>query len=607
MPRLTLKWAFGFPDASVAWSQPTVAGGRVFVGSQNGTVYALDARTGCIRWTFAARGGVRTAIAIGPDGAIGASRRVVYFGDTAANVYALDAETGRELWVRKADDHPLARVTGSPTLHDGRLYVGVSSYEEAQGADPQYGCCTFRGSVSALDAGTGAVVWKTLAHHRSAAAARHQHGRRAAVGTVGVGVWSAPTVDAARRRVYVATGNAYSGPPPASSNAVVALDLASGTVRWTRQVTPGDVYVSNCRPGNPNCPEVNGPDVDFGSPPMLTRTAAGRDLLVIGQKSGVGYALDPDHDGAIVWQYRAGRGGLLGGIEWGSAVDGERAYFAVSDVTHAAARRAARGHAGDRHGGVDRAAAARGVRRRPRLHRGAVGRAHGDSGRRVLGIVRRRAARLLDGDRRGALVVRLEPDLHGGQRRARDRRVDWRAGPGGGRRHGVRELRQGSRCWPTSRCRRAAPSTTRTFEVPTNFTEDRWMQAGEVRSGRPRPRPPHHRLREGAVAELASCGGERPADPGVRWHPEPAGWPVGTGGGGGLARRLTHRRQHAGELGGRRGRAGVWAGHGETDPRRLDAGPPGALHDQRHTRTRSVARGPGVREEPTWGRESGPA
>jgi len=327
VPRLTLKWAFGFPDASVAWSQPTVAAGRVFVGSQNGTVYALDARTGCIRWTYAARGGVRTAIAIGPA--------VVYFGDTAANVYGVDAETGRELWVRKADDHPLARVTGSPTLYDGRVYVGVSSYEESQGADPMYPCCTFRGSVSAFDAVTGAVVWRT--------SLIPDPPRRRGTSTAGVplwgpsgsAIWSAPTIDAGRRRLYVATGNAYSGPPVPSSNAVIALDLASGAIAWTRQVSPGDIYVSNCRAGNPNCPEVNGPDVDFGSPPMLTRTAAGRDLLVIGQKSGVGYALDPDKEGAIVWQYRAGQGGLLGGIEWGSAVDGERAYFAVSDVTSA--------------------------------------------------------------------------------------------------------------------------------------------------------------------------------------------------------------------------------------------------------------------------------
>ena len=332
VPRLTLKWAFGFPDSSVAWSQPTVAGGRVFVGSQNGTVYALDARTGCIRWTFEARGGVRTALAFGPAGATGPA--LVYFGDTAANVYALDAGTGRERWMRKADDHPLARVTGSPTLHEGRLYVGVSSYEEAQGADPQYGCCTFRGSVSALDAGTGTVIWKTPLITDPLQRRGTSTAGVPLWGPSGSGVWSAPTVDARRRWLYVATGNAYSAPAAATSNAVVALDLQIGTVRWVRQVTPGDVYVSNCRPGNPNCPDVPGPDLDFGSPPMLTRTSAGRELIVIGQKSGLGYALDPDNEGAIVWQYRAGRGGLLGGIEWGSAVDGERAYFAVSDVTH---------------------------------------------------------------------------------------------------------------------------------------------------------------------------------------------------------------------------------------------------------------------------------
>src|SRR4030095_7091547 len=145
LPRLKLKWAFGFPDASVAWSHPTVAGGRLFVGSQNGTVYSLDTKTGCIHWTFSAAGGVRTALAVAPAGA---SRLVVYFADTAANVYALDAETGRRLWVRRVDDHPSARITGSPTFFEGRLYVPVSSYEKSQGAAPQYPCATFRGSTS---------------------------------------------------------------------------------------------------------------------------------------------------------------------------------------------------------------------------------------------------------------------------------------------------------------------------------------------------------------------------------------------------------------------------------------------------------------------------
>jgi polyvinyl alcohol dehydrogenase (cytochrome) len=329
LSRLTLKWAFGFPDASSAWAQPTVASGRVFVGSQNGTVYSLDAASGCIRWTFSAGGGVRTAIAIGPHGAGAAA----YFGDTAATAYAVDAETGAKLWTRKVDEHPLARITGSPTLYDGRLYVPVSSYEESQGADPQYGCCTFRGNLVALDAMTGAILWKTyLVSDKPTPRGKSTAGVDL-WGPSGSSLWSAPTIDVKRGAVYVATGNTYSGPPQPSSDAVVALDLKTGAIRWMRQATPGDIYISGCRAGNPNCPATNGPDLDFGSPPMLATRADGRDVIVVGQKSGVGFALDPDKQGEILWQYRAADGGVLGGIEWGSAVDGTHAYFAVSDIT----------------------------------------------------------------------------------------------------------------------------------------------------------------------------------------------------------------------------------------------------------------------------------
>ena len=327
IPKLTLRWALGFPDASSAWAQPSVVSGVVYVGSQNGTVYAVSAHTGCIFWTFPAAGGVRTAITVADNG-------LVYFGDTAANAYALDARTGTRRWVRSIESHALARITGTPALHDGRLYVPTSSYEESQGADPQYGCCTFRGSITALDAATGAVIWKT---YTIAEEPQRRGTSTAGVplwGPSGAAIWSPPTVDTRRGLLYVATGNQYSGPAHPASNAIIALDLKTGAVRWSKQVTPNDIYLTGCRAGNPNCPEANGPDVDFGSPPMLTRTGAGRDLIVIGQKSGIAFALDPDKNGALVWEYRAGRGGVLGGIEWGSATDGERAYFAVSDITH---------------------------------------------------------------------------------------------------------------------------------------------------------------------------------------------------------------------------------------------------------------------------------
>ena len=326
VPRLSLKWAFGFPDATSAWSQPTVAGGRVFVGSQNGTVYSLDARSGCIYWSFTARSGVRTALAFGPHPS---ARHAVYFGDTGANVYALDAASGRELWSRQMDAHPLARITGSPTLYQGRLFVPVSSIEETAAAQAGYQCCTFRGSLNALDARDGAVLWRTFMVPEPQPSGKNAAGV-AVWGPAGVGIWSAPTIDAKRNLVYAATGNTYSAPAQPTADAIVALDPASGAIKWIKQFTAQDVF--GCRAGSPNCGEKAGPDFDIGTPAMLVTLPDNRDVLIVGQKSGMTFAIDPDKEGAILWQYRAGEGSIWGGVQWGAAVDGERAYFPVSDI-----------------------------------------------------------------------------------------------------------------------------------------------------------------------------------------------------------------------------------------------------------------------------------
>jgi polyvinyl alcohol dehydrogenase (cytochrome) len=332
VPRLRLKWAFGFPDTTSAWAQPTVAGGRLFVGSQNGTVYALDAARGCVVWSFAAHGAVRASISIGRRP--GPSRPAVftaYFTDQTGYVYAVDAATGRRLWERKVEEHPLVRLTGAPALYEDRLYVPTSSYEEG-GRPPGYACCTFRGSLVALDVRSGDVIWKTYTIAEEPHLLRAYADGTEIRGPAGAAIWSAPTVDVKRGAVYVGTGNTYSGAAQPTADAILAFDLKTGRLRWSRQMTTTTPDVFGCVPGDVNCGERPGPDFDFGASPVLATASDGRQLVVAGQKSGVVYALDPDKQGQQVWRYRAGGGSGLGGIQWGIATDGERVYVPVAEI-----------------------------------------------------------------------------------------------------------------------------------------------------------------------------------------------------------------------------------------------------------------------------------
>lgn len=332
IPSLQLKWSFGFPNGSSAYGQPAVAGGRVFVGSDNGFVYSLDAATGCVYWSFEANAGVRTAISIGPITTATGTRHAAYFGDLKANVFAIDAETGEPIWTHRVDSHPFARVTGAPTLADGRLYVPVSSFEEGSGSNDNYECCTFRGSVAAYDAASGKQLWQTFMIDPPKPTRKNKTGTQLYAPS-GNAIWSAPTIDLKRRVVYVATGNEYSGDGGPNSDAVIALDLESGKIQWSSQVTPKDVYIVGCTPQKENCPEgEDGPDFDFGNSAILRDLPGGKSIIVIGQKSGVVWALDPDAKGKIVWQRRVGRGSALGGLEWGSAADSAIGYFPVSDL-----------------------------------------------------------------------------------------------------------------------------------------------------------------------------------------------------------------------------------------------------------------------------------
>jgi polyvinyl alcohol dehydrogenase (cytochrome) len=326
VPRLKLRWAFGFDGDVSAFSQPTVLDGHLFVGSAAGVVHAIRADRGCLEWTFQANGPVRAAILAVPL----KGRHVLLFGDMTGWFYALQAETGQLIWKVHIDQHDSTRLTAAATAHEGVVYVPVSSWEESRASDPQYACCTFRGNVVALRISDGSQLWKTYLVGPSKETGRTASGVRS-FGPSGVGVWTTPTVDVKRRRLYVTTAGNYSVPATELSDAVVALDLDTGRMAWSKQFTPGDVFSGACPSKAPSCPDGPGPDFDFAASAILV-TRNGGDILLAGQKSGVVHAIDPDRPDVILWQTRVGKGGTSGGVQWGMAADGQQVYAAVSDM-----------------------------------------------------------------------------------------------------------------------------------------------------------------------------------------------------------------------------------------------------------------------------------
>ncbi|MCE3286311.1 MAG: dehydrogenase, partial [Steroidobacteraceae bacterium] len=332
VPRLKLKWAFAYPGAQRARSQPTLAMGAIYTGSQDGTVYALDAASGCVRWTFRATAEVRTPVVIEPwvDGKAPA-RPLVFFGDLVGRVYAVDALTGELRWKVKADDHPSATITGSPKYHAGTLYVPVSSLEEAS-ADPTYECCTFRGSVLALDPQTGQIRWQTHTIDEASKRVGTTRASTARFAPSGAPIWSALSVDEKRGVLYATTGNNYSAPATDLSDAVVAFDLVSGKVRWHWQSFEADAWNVACMLKNANCPDEPGPDFDMGAGAILVTTGSGRQVIVAGRKDGTVIALDPDKPTRSLWERKVGRGSIQGGVQWGMTADARRVYVPIADM-----------------------------------------------------------------------------------------------------------------------------------------------------------------------------------------------------------------------------------------------------------------------------------
>jgi polyvinyl alcohol dehydrogenase (cytochrome) len=346
VPKLGLRWAFGFQGSAVA-GQPTVVDGRLFVTSAAGRVYSLDAKTGCTYWTYDAPAGTHSSIFVGelstprkvlvppaPRKTAGTRGRnakhplttahldmikapsAAFFGDDTGAVYALDAQKGTLLWKTQVDSHPLARIIGTPTLFHDRLYVVVGSTEQSAAQDPAYACCTFRGSVAALEMTTGRVVWKSFTISEEPRAHGRSAGGAAEFGPAGGAIIGSPTIDAVRNVLYVGTGGSLTSTGQTMTDAVVAFDLNDGRMSWTRQFARHDA--------------VGG--ADFSSPPILRTLADGKQIVFAGQKSGIVYALDPDRGGEVLWHTKLIDGGVPRGIEWGPSADHRSLYVALSGL-----------------------------------------------------------------------------------------------------------------------------------------------------------------------------------------------------------------------------------------------------------------------------------
>jgi polyvinyl alcohol dehydrogenase (cytochrome) len=332
-PRLALKWAFG-PGGSAGFGQPAIVDGLLFVASSAGRVYSLDSRSGCTYWTYDAAAKIRTGVSIGelaqPQKAPRPKRSkrklahldvlkapsAAFFGDDSATVYALDAQKGTLLWRTQIDTHPLARIAGTPIVYRDRLYVAVSSDEQSKISDLNYGCCTFRGSVVALDILNGHVLWKTYTVTEEPRPSRTNSAGVQQFGPAGAPISASPTIDGKREALYVGTGNSYSSDSSPMADAIVALDLTDGRVRWVKQLPVQDAAATGA----------------FDGPPIFRTLATGKQILLAAQESGFVYALDPDRAGEILWQTKTSDAGAGGGVRSGAAADHRNLYAAVSTL-----------------------------------------------------------------------------------------------------------------------------------------------------------------------------------------------------------------------------------------------------------------------------------
>ncbi len=332
VPKLKLKWSFGIPGARSMYSSPAVAFGRVFVGGDNGVVYSLDAKTGCLYWAYQADMFGRFAPIAAPISGHPGTRYAILFVTRSTTAYALDAQDGKLLWKTQIRTG-LNNLSATAAFHDGKLYVPMSGTETLVGADLNYECCKSRGAVAALDANAGKVLWVTQSVEEPLRELGENAKGKQRFGPAGASVWNTPTVDAKRGLIYAGTGNSFGRIAAATSDSILAIRMSDGKIMWHHQEFAGDAFMARCQATNPadsNCAEKLGPDYDFGGSSAILQTVGGKDILLAAGKGGVAIALDPDNDGKLVWRTQLWENQAPPGsglVVWGGAADGTRVYY----------------------------------------------------------------------------------------------------------------------------------------------------------------------------------------------------------------------------------------------------------------------------------------
>ncbi|MGQ0733294.1 MAG: outer membrane protein assembly factor BamB family protein [Acidobacteriota bacterium] len=332
VPKLKLKWAFGLPGGASGTSQPTVGLGRVFVGSDNGFLYSLDAKSGCGYWSFRPEGADAAgpyAPMVGPISGFEGTKYAVFIVARGPTAFAVDAQSGKELWRSRIAGG--GGMRGSPTLAGGRIYVPITGSETMVGEKGT--CCRTRGAVVSIDANNGQIVWRADTIQEPLTQIGAKKDGTPVMGPSGASVWNAPTVDLKRRRVYVGTGNSFGPVAASTSDSIMAFNIDDGKIVWHHQEFKDDAFMLNCPDRNPdggNCPPVLGPDWDFGGASVILQTlSTGQDVLLAAGKGGIAIALNAN-DGKVLWRtklYDATSPTADGLVLFGGTSDGARVYY----------------------------------------------------------------------------------------------------------------------------------------------------------------------------------------------------------------------------------------------------------------------------------------